>query len=318
MRLLITGAAGELGSAVLRALSRRGGQLETIIAVDLSQPPAAVAALPADRLAWQAMDVTTPALSSLIAEAQVDCVIHCAAITGATAEGDPQRTLALNTHVTESIASALSKEGTDRRLVLASSIAALGVFPAGQAADETAPRRPRSAYGFSKALSELKLEELRQNGHLDARALRLPTLLVRKAQRSGRPTTGYLSDLVKAFRAGRAIVLPAPPDVPVAVAAGSVAAEALVEAALMPSNRWGPTALANLPAYPVTAALLLSLLRDLTATPGPEVTVERDDGLMAKVGAWPQALSSRLAEHLDLQHAQSPEARLRNLLTQES
>ena len=314
MRLLITGAAGELGGGVLRALSRRQERFDAVVAVDLSRPDAPTAALPADRLVWHDLDVATPALSRLIADAQVDCVIHCAAITGTAAERDPEATLALNTHVTEGIASALSKSGPDRRLVLASSIAALGVFPAGQTADETAARRPRSAYGLSKALSELKLEVLRQSGGLDARALRLPTLLVRKGERRGRPTTGYLSDLVKAFRADKAIVLPAPPNTPVAVNAGSVAAEALVEAALMAPETWGASALANLPAYPATAALLLSLLRDLAGTPGPDVIQDCDPALLAKVGAWPQALSSRLAQHLDPGHAQPPEARLRRLL----
>jgi nucleoside-diphosphate-sugar epimerase len=317
MRLLVTGAAGEVGFGVLEALGaavagRGWAPPESVLAVDLT--------LPADRpdfgvgVQWATLDLLEADLGVLVRELEIDACVHCAALTGARAEADFETTLALNLDTTRRLAAALAAQGPRARLLLSGASAAVGRFPADAVADEAAPLRPSGAYGTSKAMAELALQEMRRAGVLDARVLRLPTLLVRRGARSGPPSTGYLSDLVKAARAGRAFVAPAPEDFAVGVASGAVAAEAAIEALALDPGDWGRRAVVNLPAYPVTAADLLHAL----GPNRPPVRFEPDAALLERVGGWPKAMSSRLAEAIVPSAGRTRAATLAAILAEET
>jgi nucleoside-diphosphate-sugar epimerase len=299
MRLLVTGANGEVGSGTLRALARRAAAgrcpaPEAVFALDLRVAPDLEAlGLPLHRLE---LDLRGTDVAALVRETGCDTALHAAALTGVAAESDPAATLALNFELLASLAEALpSPRG---RLLLTSAVAAIGRHPPDRPADEAAPQRPISHYGLSKARGERLLRELRRDGLLDARALRLPTLLVRRGGRSGPPSTGFLSDLVKAFRADRPFIAPAAADFAVAVNAGRVATEALATALTLPRATWGDDAVANLPAFPLTGGELLAALQAHHGRPGPEIGFLEDPGLMARAGGWPKAMTSRLAEEL--------------------
>lgn len=299
MHLLVTGAAGELGSAVLRALEAavRLGDVaapDRVLTADLAERlPCPPECLPVEHAP---VDLADAAAVETLPLAEIDAVVHCASLTGARAEQDLAATLALNVELTRRLADRLP---SGARLLFASSVAAVGDFRAATPAGEDAPLRPRGAYGSAKAMAELLLQHLRDSGRCDARALRLPTLLVRRAQRRGRPSTGFLSDLVKAFRADVPFTAPAPLDFPIAVAAGSTAAAAMVAALRMDAPAWGRQAVANLPAFPATANEVLAVLRELHGRPGPPVGAALDAELMERIGGWPTALTSRLPQLAD-------------------
>ncbi len=314
MHLLVTGAAGELGTAVLQALEAgvRHGDVappDRVLTADLAERlPCPPESLPVEHAP---IDLADPAAVETLPLAEIDSVVHCASPTGVRAERDLAGTLALNVELTRRLAFALP---SGARLLFASSVAAIGDFGAAGPAGEDAPLRPRGGYGTAKAMTELLLQHLRDSGRCDARALRLPTLLVRRAQRRGRPSTGFLSDLVKAFRADAPFTAPAPLDFPIAVAAGRTAAAAMVTALRMDAPAWGRRAVANLPAVPATANEVLAVLRELHRRPGPPVAAAPDPDLMARIGGWPSALVSRLPQWAE---PAPPDRSLERLLTED-
>lgn len=70
-RILVTGAAGFVGSSLVRVLAEHGA---SIVAVDLAEPATPAAA---EHVAWQAVDLAQPGFSEMLPAA--DAVVHLAA-----------------------------------------------------------------------------------------------------------------------------------------------------------------------------------------------------------------------------------------------
>jgi nucleoside-diphosphate-sugar epimerase len=142
MRTLVTGAAGFLGTALVRTLVARGHQVR---ALDRGQSDA-LRALGAEVVAGDALD---PAVLRA-AVADQEAVIHLVGIRRST---DPAEFLRVNAEGTRTALEAcLAAAPRLSRFVLAGSRAALA--PSAEAVDETAPFAPVEPYGASKAEAE--------------------------------------------------------------------------------------------------------------------------------------------------------------------
>lgn len=142
-RILITGAAGEIGTVIRPAL--RG--LAQSIRLHDRRPVADLA--PGE----EAMtgDITDPA-TALRATEGVDCLIHLAGVPRETG-GTHAEILQANVIGCHAVFEAARANGA-RRVVFASSNHTIGFFPADRAVGTTEPPRPSGLYGATKVFGE--------------------------------------------------------------------------------------------------------------------------------------------------------------------
>jgi nucleoside-diphosphate-sugar epimerase len=142
MRVLVTGAAGFLGTALVRTLLTRGHQVRALDRAASDE----LRALGAECLAGDALD---PAVLRGAVSGQ-DAVVHLVGIRRST---DPAVFLRVNAEGTRTALEAcLAAAPGLSRFVLAGSRAAIAPSP--EPVDETAPFAPAEPYGASKAEAE--------------------------------------------------------------------------------------------------------------------------------------------------------------------
>jgi uronate dehydrogenase len=142
-RILLTGAAGEIGRVLRPALRGAAGQLRLL-----------------DRRALEAEsgeeevvtgDLSDPALAEAATQ-EVDCLIHLAGIPRETG-GTPEEILQTNVVACHTLFEAARRNGT-RRIIFASSNHVIGFYRADRAVGTEEPARPDGYYGVSKVFGE--------------------------------------------------------------------------------------------------------------------------------------------------------------------
>ncbi len=194
-RVLITGARGFVGSALVRALA----QSETVIASDL----AGDAGIAAD---FRACDITDARqVDELFGYDRFDTIIHCGAVSGPMVMADrPLDIWRINVLGTAHLLEAVRRQGLGR-FVLCSSCSVYGAMN-GTTIDEDTPPDPGSFYGASKlAAEQAMIGNVREHG-IAAVALRLAWVYG-----PGRRTPTTLEELVRATLDGRSIEIAASP-----------------------------------------------------------------------------------------------------------
>jgi threonine 3-dehydrogenase len=117
MKILMTGAGGQIGSDLITALVAQG---HTIVATDLKPRPSTAA------VTWRGLDVVDPvAVDRVIGEEAPEVVYHLAAILSATGEKNPALAYAVNQTGTWNVLEACRTRGV-RQLLFCSSIAVYG------------------------------------------------------------------------------------------------------------------------------------------------------------------------------------------------
>jgi nucleoside-diphosphate-sugar epimerase len=213
--VLVTGAGGLVGAAVVEALVRRGTK---VVALDRSPPPAEVAA------AWsghpgRTITVTgdvrdSDALAQVIRENAVRRLIHGATVTaGADRDAtDPEGIVSVNVLGTISVLRAARATGMGRMLVLSSNAVYGPNAQVGDELDEVATQPdPRTMYAITKFAAERTALRLAELWSLDLRIARLSSIYGRYERDTGlRDTLSPLYQATMAARAGTPVVLPGP------------------------------------------------------------------------------------------------------------
>lgn len=198
MRVLVTGAGGFVGGALVPVLAERGCELtltdRNCDGIGNFAPARIVAGDIADE----------QVLREAVRDA--DAVIHLATVPGGTAEEHPDLASRINVAASMSLSRLLAAARPGGAFVFASSIAVLG-HPLPQAVDDGTPLEPRLLYGAHKAMVETWLAALSRRGELSAISLRLPGIVARPAAPSGMKSA-FTSDVFHAIAANRPIELP--------------------------------------------------------------------------------------------------------------
>ena len=176
MPVLVTGAAGLIGSNIVRQLLERG---EAVVGFDRNLRTGRLDDLmPGGKIAALEGDITDIAtVTAAIAENGVDRVIHTAAVLPPVTEEDPVLGYNINIGGTNNVFEAARRTGV-KRVVYPSSIATYrDQSDYGDVVlDEESRQQPISLYGVSKLANEFAARAFTSQHGLDCRGLRIGTV----------------------------------------------------------------------------------------------------------------------------------------------
>ena len=175
MKILLTGAGGQIGHDLIGTLSAAG---HSVTSTDLApRPPSHAHASGVD---WQRLDVTdAAAVQHMFTEIRPDLVFHLAAILSASGEQNPRLAYDVNQTGTWNVLEACRRAKVPR-LMFTSSIAVFGPMPSGPLPDPTpddVALHPGTMYGATKVAGELLCSYYRKRYGIDCRGLRFPGLI---------------------------------------------------------------------------------------------------------------------------------------------
>jgi nucleoside-diphosphate-sugar epimerase len=188
-KILVIGAAGQLGSELTRALADQFGS-DQVIATDLR----ATASTLFPYCRFEVLDVMDKeALGTLVKKERVTQIYHLAAVLSATGEKNPQFAWQLNMdsllHVLE-----LAKECGLDKIYWPSSIAVFGPSTPKVNTPQFCEKDPNTVYGISKLAGEGWCNYYFEKYGVDVRSLRYPGLIGYKSLPGG-GTTDYAVDI---------------------------------------------------------------------------------------------------------------------------
>jgi UDP-glucose 4-epimerase len=175
-RVLVTGAAGYLGSQLVEALvTRHRGLWECLVAMDLRP-----AAKPSAEVTWVQRDIREPGLAELLVLHRIETVVHLASIVTPPEGSTRAFEYSVDVVGTRNVLEACAVVGV-RRIVVTSSGAAYGYHPDNPAwLTEDHPLRGNEEFAYShhKRLVEEMLAEFRRtHPSLEQVVFRVGTIL---------------------------------------------------------------------------------------------------------------------------------------------
>ncbi|XP_047985831.1 D-erythronate dehydrogenase-like [Leguminivora glycinivorella] len=303
MKVVITGAAGFLGSRLAKALLSSNSSLAVseLVLVDVTAPGAPPARVPVRAVA---LDLAAPGAAEQIIEPDTAVVFHLAAIVSGNAEKDFDLGFRVNFDATRALLEAARRRANNVIFVMSSTVAVYGgKLP--DAPDEDFAPMPQTSYGCAKAMAELLAREYGRRGWADARVVRLPTVAVRGGS-ANTAISSFASDIVREPLAGRAAVVPVPPELRMWVSGPATAVHNLVHAAALPAEAWRARRVVSLPGLTVaTGEMAAALARVCGAACAARVRWAPDAALAAMMGSVPARLAAHAALRLGFREDQS-------------
>lgn len=277
MRILLTGAGGQIGTDFLPFLLAQGHE---VVAFDLAARPEGCP----PEIEWIRGDVTLAGeVNDAVRRARPERIFHLAAILSATGERVPHRAWRVNMEGTCHVLEAARLFGV-AQVFFTSTIAAFGPGLPQPVGDEV-PLRPRTIYGVTKVAGELLGEYYQHAFGLDFRGVRFPGLI--SAGLPGGGTSDYaLYMFIDGLRHGRyeafvhersRIPFMYMPD----------ALRAMAELADAPRADLG-RCVYNIAAIHPSAQEIAEVVR--ARIPGVELTFRSDPRRQAILDSWPQVL----------------------------
>jgi len=268
MRILVTGAAGYIGSALVGALAGRD-----VLATDQSAPAGVLG------------NIAYPQFARSLITPQVGAVFHLASLVSGGAEQNFELGTKVNLDATRDLLEACRLAGHCPKFIFASSIA---VYSEAQEVTDLTPAAPRLSYGAQKLVCEILIDDYTRRGYIDGRVLRLPAVLVRP----GGPNTavsGWSSAIIREPLAGRDYVCPVAPPTRLACISIRKVVQSFLHALALPSEKIGPRRTLLLDGISVSALDMWDAVRHKAKG---KVRFEPDPALQAVMDGAPKSTAS--------------------------
>lgn len=293
--VLITGAGGEIGHALVRGLA----ETSSVITLDVNPLDATVA--PHVKREFTGSITDTALLDRILAEFEVDCVYHLAALLSTRAEFTPVTAHHVNVEGTLNLLEFAQKEGESHGrpvlFIYPSSIAAYGLPDLGTKAQagrvtEDQFAHPSTMYGCNKLYCEelgryyarhYKQLSVDLVPRVDFRAVRFPGLISATTLPAG-GTSDYAPEMIHAAAKGEPYACFVRPDTVIPFMAMPDASSALRKLAATPRERLTRTAY-NVGAFTKSASEICEMVR--SAFPNTQITYKIDQKRQGIVDSWP-------------------------------
>jgi nucleoside-diphosphate-sugar epimerase len=294
--VLITGAGGEIGHALVTQLAATEA---AIITLDVN--PLDVRLAPLVRREFTGSITDRDLLDRILAEFEVDCVFHLAALLSTRAEFTPVTAHHVNVEGTLNLLEFAQRQGESHGrgvvFIYPSSIATYGIptleakMRAGRVhEDEYA--HPVTMYGCNKLYCEelgryfsrhYKQLSVNARPHVDFRSVRFPGLISATTVPSG-GTSDYAPEMIHAAAKGEPYICFVRPDTTIPFMAMPDACDALRVLAAAKRERLSRTAY-NVGAFSRSAAEIREMV--VAAFPGAWITYKIDEKRQGIVDSWP-------------------------------
>lgn len=197
-RILITGAAGQIGSELAQLLRTNYGS-DNVLTTDLAKPAGPLA----ESGPFEVLDITDgPALGGLIRKYRIDTIYHLAALLSATGEKNPQKAWDININGLHNVLEAAREHGLVR-VFSPSSIAVFGPATPQENTPQDTVLDPKTMYGVTKVAGELLSDYYVQKYGLDVRGCRYPGIISHQTLPGGGTTDYAVAIFYAAVRYGR-------------------------------------------------------------------------------------------------------------------
>jgi nucleoside-diphosphate-sugar epimerase len=294
--VLITGAGGEIGHALVSGLAATDAAIITLDVHPLDPTLATKV-----RREFTGSITDTALLDRVLAEFEVDCVFHLAALLSTRAEFTPVTAHHVNVDGTLNLLEFAQRQGESHGrnvvFVYPSSIATYGLpsldakMRAGRVREDDFAH-PTTMYGCNKLYCEelgryyarhYKQLSVDLNPHVDFRAVRFPGLISATTQPSG-GTSDYAPEMIHAAARGEPYACFVRPDTTIPFMAMPDASDALRKLAAAPRERLTRTAY-NVGAFSRSAAEIREVVA--AAFPRAQITYKIDAKRQGIVDSWP-------------------------------
>jgi D-erythronate 2-dehydrogenase len=291
---IVTGAAGFLGRAVVRALRRSPETYGDVVAAD------STAAAGVDRVG----DIVDSAHQAALLDLKPTYIFHLAGLVSGRAEADFLAGKKVNLDAAFGLIERCRLQAVDGgplvRFVYSSSIAVFGVPLAEGVNDDTAPA-PCLSYGAHKRIVEVLVDDYSRRGFIDGRALRLSGVVVRPRQPNG-ALSAFNSDIFREPLSGRAYQCPLPADATIWVSSLTHAVRNLLAIGDVDAALLGLSRAVTAPALCVSLADIAAAVAQFDPAAAARLTFPGsfDANLRAQFGSWPLRASFDRAAALAL------------------